>query len=79
MTDSRVPDEPAWVRDDRTRAYFEREWQNVPRTNEALFEHLCQGRGDKSDGSALNRGPDGAGSPVRQAQPTPSQPCVITW
>ena len=41
MTDSRVPDEPAWVRDDRTRAYFEREWQNVPRTNEALFEHLC--------------------------------------
>ena len=41
MTDRLVPDEPTWVRDDRTRTYFEQEWQNVPRTNDALFEHLC--------------------------------------
>lgn len=41
MTEKYFPNTPAWVRDDRTRTYFEQEWQNVPRTNEALFEHLC--------------------------------------
>lgn len=41
MTEKYFPNTPAWVRDDRTRTYFVQEWQNVPRTNEALFEHLC--------------------------------------
>ncbi|WP_237199706.1 DNA-3-methyladenine glycosylase I [Rothia nasimurium] len=41
MTDNFITGEPKWVRDDRTRAYFEHEWQTVPRTTEALFEHLC--------------------------------------
>ncbi|MGH1978662.1 DNA-3-methyladenine glycosylase I [Rothia sp. L_38] len=41
MTDNFIPDEPVWVRDDRTRAYFHHEWQHVPRTRDALFEHLC--------------------------------------
>lgn len=33
--------EPSWVRDDPSRTYFLKEWQNVPRTQQAMFEHLC--------------------------------------
>lgn len=36
-----APEEPSWVRDAVTRAYFETEWQQVPRTQGAMFEHLC--------------------------------------
>lgn len=33
--------EPSWVRDDPSRTYFLEEWQKVPRTQQAMFEHLC--------------------------------------
>lgn len=32
---------PHWVKDELTAAYCESEWQQVPRTQESLFEHLC--------------------------------------
>lgn len=32
---------PSWARDELSRAYFHAEWQKVPRTQRALFEHLC--------------------------------------
>lgn len=32
---------PSWVRDEVSRSYFNTEWQKVPRTQQALFEHLC--------------------------------------
>lgn len=34
-------EEPSWVRDSLSRAYFLEEWQRVPRTQRAMFEHLC--------------------------------------
>lgn len=32
---------PPWAKDCVTRDYVQKEWQQVPRTQQALFEHLC--------------------------------------
>ncbi|WP_421083013.1 DNA-3-methyladenine glycosylase I [Rothia nasimurium] len=32
---------PSWVRGPASQAYWETEWQMVPRTDQDLFEHLC--------------------------------------
>lgn len=40
--DSCLPQvQPAWVRGEASQEYWENEWQRVPHTQEALFEHLC--------------------------------------
>lgn len=33
--------QPVWVRNDVTRTYWQEEWQRVPHSQQALFEHLC--------------------------------------